>query len=273
MTERKLRVIILTHGGAELVLEDLCALRSIDVVGVFVESQRPPGRSFGEKLKRSIRYDGYIATGRKFLSNATRRNRSTDGMNHLNSQDKLKMICESHEVPYYLLRDYHAPDSVALLKSSDADLAVVFGTNILRESVFSIPRLGSINFHSGFVPFYRGGPPVFWELFNDEKLVGLTVHWMARKVDTGDVIVQDTAPLNYDFSFDLNFDEFISHYRSQLGQRAANLVAQAVDLIARNAAPRVPQDPELGTRYRLPTKKQKDELRRRLKKRRLEQRN
>jgi len=154
-----------------------------------------------------------------------------------------------------------------LLRSSNSDLAVVFGTNILKESVFGIPKQGSINFHSGRVPFYRGGPPVFWELFNDENELGLTVHWIVKNVDAGDVIAQETVPLKYDFSFGFDFEQFISHYRSQLGEKSAELVSRAVDSIARGNITRISQDPRLGTRYRLPTRKEKDELRRRLKER------
>jgi len=67
MNEAKLRVILLTHGGAEKVLEQLCALDSIEVAGVFVETANPPKRSLVEKLKRSVRYDGYIETCKKLF--------------------------------------------------------------------------------------------------------------------------------------------------------------------------------------------------------------
>ncbi len=81
--------------------------------------------------------------------------------------------------------------------------------NIIKESVFSIPRFGSINIHQGLAPIYRGGPTVFWELFNGENEIGITVHFVAPKVDTGDIILQKTLPLEYDFSrYELNFENF-----------------------------------------------------------------
>jgi len=261
MNEAKLRVILLTHGGAEKVLEQLCALDSIEVAGVFVETANPPKRSLVEKLKRSVRYDGYLETCKKLFVSTREENHSSGA----GSLDDMKRLATANNFPCHIVTDYHASDSISLIRSVDADLAVVFGTNILKETVFGSPKLGSINFHSGLVPHYRGGPPVFWELFNNESELGLTVHWMAKKVDTGDVIVQDRVPLSYDASYGLDFEKFISDYRSELAGKCASLVARAVDLIAKGAAPRIPQNPQEGHRYRLPVKKEKDELRRRLK--------
>ena len=51
---KKLRVAILSHGGVERVLEQLCELESVEVVGVFVETETDPKRSLSEKIKRSI---------------------------------------------------------------------------------------------------------------------------------------------------------------------------------------------------------------------------
>ncbi|HZH33313.1 MAG TPA: formyltransferase family protein, partial [Pyrinomonadaceae bacterium] len=151
----------------------------------------------------------------------------------------------------------------------NADLGVVYGTNIIRESVFSVPRLGSINLHQGLAPLYRGSAPVFWELFNDEREVGVTVHRVATKVDTGDIILQETVPLDYDYErFDLDFESFIEDFRGNLKEFCARLVAEAVRRIAEGSAVWEPQDTNRGKRYKLPTKKEKDQLVRRLKERR-----
>ncbi|MFY9571902.1 MAG: hypothetical protein WAV20_10930, partial [Blastocatellia bacterium] len=101
-----------------------------------------------------------------------------------------------------------------------------------------------------------------------EREVGLTVHFVASKVDTGDIILQRTVPLEYDYSYQLNYEAFIDDYRQELKVPCANLVAEAVRMIAEGTAAPRPQETTLGTRYRLPTKKQKDELRRILRRRR-----
>src|SRR5207247_9431832 len=64
--------------------------------------------------------------------------------------------------------DFHDPDCLATLRAFAPDLGVVAGTYILKETVFSIPRLGSINLHSGKAPEYRGARPALWALDNAE---------------------------------------------------------------------------------------------------------
>lgn len=249
----------MTHGGAEEVLNQLCALECIEIAAVVVESATPRQRTLVEKVKRSIRYDGYVETFRKLLSFK----KSTDDAE--DDTKNLKTIAERNDIPYHVVDNYHAPASIELLKSLNADLGVGFGTNILKENVFGIPRLGTINFHNGLVPYYRGGPPVFWELFNEESELGLTVHWMAAQVDAGDVILQEKVPLVYDNSYGIDYERFITDYRARLAGKFAELVTRTAGLIARGEAPRIKQDPTLGKRYRLPIKSEKDELRRRLK--------
>ncbi len=261
-TDKKLRVILLTHGGAELVLEKLLALENVIVVGVFVETDVVLKRSLKEKIKRSIRYDGYVSTAKKFARTVFNRNSNEEVKEAKNGQSKFSETAQSFGVPLYFVGNYHAEESIRLMKTANADLGIIYGTNIVKETVFAIPRLGSINLHQGFAPIYRGGPAIFWELFNGEKEIGLTVHYVAAKVDTGDIIIQNRLPLVYDFKHGAKFENFISEYSRNLKEPSAQIVTEAVRLIAENKAQRQPQNTSKGKRYRLPTKKEKDELRR-----------
>ncbi|HEX8338231.1 MAG TPA: formyltransferase family protein [Pyrinomonadaceae bacterium] len=265
-SDNKFRVILLTHGGAELVLERLLEVGGVEVAGVFVETETTPRRGWREKLRRSIRYDGWAATASKLAGQLVGRRAGADVMGA--GRDALREVCAARGVPFHLVANYHTEEAAGLLRGAQADLGVIYGTNIIRESVFRIPRLGSINLHQGLAPFYRGGPPVFWELYNGEREVGLTVHFVAAKVDTGEILLQETAPLAYDDAHGDDFDAFIAAYVERLRARSAELVARAVGLIAEGGYEARPQDTSLGRRYRLPTKREKDELRRRLRARR-----
>jgi folate-dependent phosphoribosylglycinamide formyltransferase PurN len=265
-SEQKFRVILLTHGGAELVLERLLDLEGVEVAGVFVETETTPRRGWREKLRRSIRYDGWTATVSKLAGQLLGRRADADVMEV--GRDALREMCASRNIPFQLVANYHTEEVAVLLRATEADLGIVYGTNIIRESVFRIPRLGSINLHQGLAPFYRGGPPVFWELYNGEREVGLTVHFVEAKVDTGALLLQETVPLAYDDAHGDDFDAFIEDYTSRLRARSAELVTRAVQLIAEGTHETRSQDTTLGKRYRLPTKREKDELRRRLRARR-----
>jgi len=267
-SDKKFRVILLTHGGAELVLERLLALEGVEVAGVFVETDTIPRRSLREKLRRSVRYEGWAATFAKLARQLVARRAAGDVRAVERARDSLSEVARARGVPLHFVSNYHTGEAVELMRAAGADLGVIYGTNIIRESVFRLPRLGSINLHQGLAPLYRGGPPVFWELYNGEREVGLTVHFVEAKVDTGAVLLQETVPLAYDYAHGLDFDSFINDFTSRLRARSAELVARAVRLVADGAADPRPQDLSLGRRYRLPTKREKDELRRRLRARR-----
>jgi folate-dependent phosphoribosylglycinamide formyltransferase PurN len=264
MTEKKLKVIVLTHGGADRLLELLAAIETVEIAGVFIETVVDARRNLKQKLARSVRYDGYLATFKKFFKS----NDGGDLESVLAMQNGLEKTAETLGIPVHKVENFHTEDSINLLRAEQADLGILYGTNIIKESVFGIPRLGSINIHQGLAPFYRGGPPVFWELFNGEKEVGVTVHFVAPKVDTGDIILQKTFPLEYDFAqFGLNYEYFLERFRASLKEPSAQMLAEAVQLIAEGKAPRTKQDASLGKRYRLPIKSEKDALLRLLKKR------
>lgn len=273
MIDRKLRVIVLTHGGTEKALEHLLALDNVEIRGILIETETERRRTLRERVERSIRYDGGLATvsklARKSLQKLIPATREAGGAASVPGRhDRLCEIAAAARVPVQFVASYHSAEAIESMRAADADLGVVLGTNILKESVFAIPRLGSINLHQGLAPFYRGGPPVFWELFNGESEVGLTVHFVAAKVDTGEIVLQETVPLTYDYSYELDFESFIDDYRRQLADRSAGLVAEAVRQIADETFVARAQDTSLGKRYRLPVKKEKDELRRRLSSRR-----
>lgn len=271
MNDKKLKVVILTHGGANRLLELLSSLETIEITGVYVETATEPQRSLREKIRRSIRYDGYTATIKKFSAKIF--GGETDGAGELKTvrenQNELIDFAQKLNVPFYKIENYHTAESINLLREADADLGILYGTNIIKETVFSIPHLGSINIHQGLAPVYRGGPTVFWELFNGEKEIGITVHFVAAKVDTGDIILQKTVPLQYDFSrYNLDYENFLEDYRAALKEPSAQLIVEAVKQIADGREQRTKQDTTIGRRYRLPTKTEKDALIRVLKERR-----
>ena len=264
-----LRVIILTHGSAEALVNRLLNLPGVEVAAILVEPAHKPQRSLFTRLNRSLKYEGYYATLRKLASSALPGGASTEILRQINEQQRdLEAFATSREVPFLRVDNYHSKSSRELIRSLDPDLGILYGTNIIREEVFGIPRLGSINLHQGLAPLYRGGPTVFWELFNGESEVGITVHFVVSKVDAGDIIVQQRMPLNYDFRvYGLEYERFLEEYRSSLKDPSVVLIAEAVEKIARGDVPRTEQDLSIGKRYRLPTKREKDQLRRILQKR------
>jgi folate-dependent phosphoribosylglycinamide formyltransferase PurN len=268
--DRQLKVIVLTHGGVIRLLELLSEIETVEIAGVFLETAITPQRSLKQKIERSIRYDGYWKTLKKFSGKFLGgENGGAEDAKVIGArQDELERFTAERNIPFFKVENFHHAATLDLIRQTNAELGILYGTNIIKEAVFSIPKRGSINLHQGLAPFYRGGPTVFWELFNGEAQVGITVHYVAAKVDTGDIVLQKTVPLEYDFSrYGLDYESFLRDYRASLVEPSMQMVAEAVRLISEDRATRTRQDTSLGRRYRLPVKSEKNALLRILRKR------
>ena len=85
---------------------------------------------------------------------------------------------------------------VETLKELEPDVIVVvaFG-QILPESILNIPKYGCINVHASLLPKYRGAAPIQWAVINGEKETGITTMYMAKGLDTGDMIDKIVIPV------------------------------------------------------------------------------
>lgn len=56
--------------------------------------------------------------------------------------------------------------------------------------LWEIPKLGTINLHGSLLPAYRGAASINWAIINGEKVTGITIFFLDKKIDTGKVIHQ-----------------------------------------------------------------------------------
>ena len=59
---------------------------------------------------------------------------------------------------------------------------------ILPEVILDYPKYGCINIHASLLPKYRGSAPIEWALMNGERETGITLMYMDKGMDTGDII-------------------------------------------------------------------------------------
>jgi folate-dependent phosphoribosylglycinamide formyltransferase PurN/peptidoglycan/xylan/chitin deacetylase (PgdA/CDA1 family) len=110
--------------------------------------------------------------------------------------DNLAATSKANGTELFITRDMHSDEALDFVRHLNADLGLVFGTRILKPALFQIPKQGSINIHKRKVPDYRGGGAVgLWELLDDQKEIGVTVHRVEEKVDVGGVIRSALIPI------------------------------------------------------------------------------
>jgi methionyl-tRNA formyltransferase len=93
---------------------------------------------------------------------------------------------ETHEVA-----SVNEDNAFAKLQALTPDVIVVvsFG-QILKKRVLELPRHGCLNFHPSALPKYRGAAPIQRAIMASERVSGLTIMRLVKKLDAGPILAQ-----------------------------------------------------------------------------------
>ena len=129
---------------------------------------------------------------------------------------------------------------VEILKEYEPDVIVVvaFG-QILSEDILNIPKYGCINVHGSILPKYRGAAPIQWSIINGEEFGGVTTMYMAKGLDSCDMILKAEEKIKDDDTYGTLYD--------RLSYIGADLLIKTLDLIERGEVVRVPQNDDDAT--------------------------
>ncbi len=107
-----------------------------------------------------------------------------------------------------------------LLNELTLDLIVLGDTRIIRPNILTIPRIGIINVHPGYLPDVKGNNPYIWALYHDLPQ-GCSVHFIDKDIDTGPLLLREKIELEQGSSFPLLMYALINS--------CANLLARALN--------------------------------------------
>lgn len=115
--------------------------------------------------------------------------------NHATYAD-FKRFVESQKLNFIEYDKLSDAGFISRIKALNADIAIVCSFNnkipkVLLESV----KDGFVNVHPSLLPHYRGPNPYSHVIMNDEKVTGVTLHFMDEEFDTGDIIIQQKLPI------------------------------------------------------------------------------
>ncbi len=58
----------------------------------------------------------------------------------------------------------------------------------IPSALIEFPKFKSINTHGSLLPKYRGGAPIQWSIINGDKKTGISIIYMSKKMDAGDIL-------------------------------------------------------------------------------------
>jgi methionyl-tRNA formyltransferase len=154
--------------------------------------------------------------------------------------------------PLVRVDNVNDPGTLETIARHRPALVVVSGTNLVGAKVIEAAEVikgggGIVNLHTGLSPYVKGGPNCTnWCLATGHfEMIGNTVMWLDRGIDSGDIIATERTPLRYDESLDELYWKVMEHGHD-LYVRCARAIA------AGRPVPRVPQQSIAGgqTYYR-----------------------
>lgn len=154
---------------------------------------------------------------------------------------------KKHKLNQFKIRSINSKKFINYIKSNQIDLIIsIASTQIFKNELLKAPTNGCINYHTGLLPRYRGRQPLFWALLNEEEEIGISIHQMDKKIDSGPIIIQDTIHIN-------STDTLHSLYLKTIAI-GPTLLIEAINQVKNNTKDRLINDPNKATYYSFPTR-------------------
>jgi len=117
--------------------------------------------------------------------------------------------------------------------NADIVVTAAFG-QILPKELLDAPRLGCINVHASLLPKYRGGAPIHQAVLDGEAETGVTIMYMAVKLDAGDIISQKSMAIEDHHTTGQLFDELSIIGRDLLKETLPKIIEGTNDRIVQD---------------------------------------
>ena len=182
---------------------------------------------FGEKVLQAL-----IQKGEEVIGSFSPQDKRGEAM---------KALAEKSGIPFFrpnLMKDPQVYNDYLKLQPDLAILAFV--TDIIPEKLISIPSLGTICYHPSILPRHRGASGINWAIIQGDTRTGLTILWIDKGIDTGPILLQKEVEIGPD-------ETTGSLYFKTLFPMGIDAIVEAVGLIKKGKAPRIPQDESKAT--------------------------
>lgn len=145
-----------------------------------------------------------------------------------------------HDIPVYQPLKVRDPEFMETLEKIRPDIMIVaaFG-QIIPKAILDLPEFGCINIHASLLPKYRGAAPIQQAVIDGEKESGVTIMYMEKGLDTGDMLGKTVVPIEE--------KETGASLHDKLAQAGGPLLLEILDQIEKGSAVRIKQKDEEST--------------------------
>lgn len=158
-----------------------------------------------------------------------------------------KMVGRHQEVMYTPIKKVALENNIPVFQPNNIkeDNKIIFDTDVdiivtcafgqfIPESILEFPKYKSINVHASLLPKLRGGAPLHKCLIDGYKKTGITIMYMTKGMDTGDIISQE--------SIDIHINDNVGIIHDKLSVIGADLLINTLPSIFEGTNERIKQD-------------------------------
>ncbi len=149
-----------------------------------------------------------------------------------------KVIADKHHIEVFQPQKIKEEYKHIIDVNPDIIITCAYG-QIIPKELLNYPKYGCINVHGSLLPDLRGGAPIHWSIIRGYKETGITIMYMAEKMDAGDIISQEKITIDSSDTLGTLYEKM-----SNLG---STLLEKTLPNIINNTITRTKQDESLVT--------------------------
>ena len=155
------------------------------------------------------------------------------GRKHEIKPTPIKEMAIKHNIPVF--QHEKIKENYEQVRSAKPDLLITCAYGqIIPEEVLQLPRIGAFNVHASLLPKYRGGAPIHHCLINGDEKTGVTIMYMEKKMDAGDIVSQ--------VEYQITKEDNVGTLHEILSQMGAKLLIETLPSIIEGTNLRTKQD-------------------------------
>lgn len=152
----------------------------------------------------------------------------------------VKVEALKHNIPVYQPEKIRVREELDQILALNPDLIVTaaFG-QILPKELLEAPKLGCINVHASLLPELRGGAPIHYAILEGKKETGITIMYMAEKLDAGDILTQ--------VAVEITEEDNVGTLHDKLSAAGCELLSETLPKLINGELTGIPQDDSKAT--------------------------
>lgn len=152
----------------------------------------------------------------------------------------VKVEAEKQGIPVYQPEKIREKEELEKIIALNPDLVVTaaFG-QILPNELLDAPKYGCINVHASLLPELRGGAPIHYSILQGNGKTGITIMYMAEKLDAGDILTQAEVAIGE--------EDNVGTLHDKLSKVGSDLLAETLPKLLNQELQAIKQDEDQAT--------------------------